>query len=218
MFTGIIEDIGRVKSVEKRAAFGRIKIETALDLNEVKTGGSISVNGVCLTVTVLSKGVFDADLSDETLRVTTIGTAVKAGDKVNLERALTLSKPLGGHLVTGHVDGLGTIKSRTFRMDYMDLEVEVPAELMGQIVLKGSVAVDGISLTVAEVKPSGFRVAVIPQTLKETTLLLRREGSKVNIETDIIGKYVEKFFLAGRKKEITEDFLAEHGFFTKGRS
>ena len=217
MFTGIIEDIGRVKSVEKREAFGRIKIETSLDLNEVKTGGSISVNGVCLTVTVLSKGVFDADLSDETLRVTTIGT-LKAGDKVNLERALTLSKPLGGHLVTGHVDGLGTVSSRTFRMDYMDFEVEVPAELMGQIVLKGSVAVDGISLTIAEVKPSGFRVAVIPQTLKETTLLLRREGSKVNIETDIIGKYVEKFFLAGRKKEITEDFLAEHGFFTKGRS
>jgi len=217
MFTGIIEDIGRVKFVEKREAFGRIKIETSLDLNEVKTGGSISVNGVCLTVTVLSKGVFDADLSDETLRVTTIGT-LKAGDKVNLERALTLSKPLGGHLVTGHVDGLGTVSSRTFRMDYMDFEVEVPAELMGQIVLKGSVAVDGISLTIAEVKPSGFRVAVIPQTLKETTLLLRREGSKVNIETDIIGKYVEKFFLAGRKKEITEDFLAEHGFFTKGRS
>lgn len=217
MFTGIIEDIGRVKSVEKREAFGRIKIETSLDLNEVRTGGSISVNGVCLTVTVLSRGAFDADLSDETLRVTTLGT-LKTGDKVNLERALTLSKPLGGHLVAGHVDGLGTVRSRTFRMDYMDLEVEVPAELMGQMVLKGSVAVDGISLTIAEVKQSGFRAAVIPQTLKETTLLLRREGSKVNIETDIIGKYVEKFFLAGGKKEITEDFLAEHGFFTKGRS
>jgi len=217
MFTGIIEDIGRVKSVEKLEAFGRIKIETSLDLNEVKTGGSISVSGVCLTVTVLSRGAFDADLSDETLRVTTLGT-LKAGDKVNLERALTLSKPLGGHLVTGHVDGLGTVRSRTFRMDYMDLEVEVPSELMGQMVLKGSVAVDGISLTIADVNQSGFRVAVIPQTLKETTLLLRSEGSKVNIETDIIGKYVEKFFLAGRKKEITEDFLAEHGFFTKGRS
>ncbi len=214
MFTGIIEDVGRVKSVEKREASGRIKIETALDLDEVRTGGSISVNGVCLTVTRLSRGVFDADLSDETLRVTTLGT-LKDGDKVNLERALTLSRPLGGHLVTGHVDGLGTIRSRAIRSDYMDLEVEVPSELMAQIVLKGSVAVDGISLTVAGVGLKGFKVAVIPQTLKETTLLLRAEGSKVNVETDIIGKYVEKFFLAGRKTEITEDFLAEHGFFKK---
>ncbi len=214
MFTGIIEDVGSVKSVEKKDTFGRIKIETILDLKEVGTGGSISVNGVCLTVTVFSKDSFDADLSEETLRVTTLGS-IKAGDKVNLERALTLSKPLGGHLVTGHIDGIGSIKAKVFKTDYMDLDVDLPEELMTLIVKKGSVAVDGISLTIAGVTETGFRVAVIPQTLNGTTLLLKREGSTVNIETDIIGKYVEKLLSAQREKVLTEDFLSEHGFLKK---
>ncbi len=211
MFTGIIEDIGRVKSIEKKGAFGRIKIETSLDGIEI--GGSIAVSGVCLTVTALSKGAFDADLSNETLGTTTIGM-LKSGDDVNLERALTLSKPLGGHLVTGHVDGLGAVASAAVKTDFMSLEVEAPPALMSQIVLKGSISVDGVSLTIAGVASSGFNISVIPQTLKATTLGRLGKGSKVNVETDIIGKYVEKF-LSGGKKAITEDFLAMHGFFSK---
>ncbi|MDP2690272.1 MAG: riboflavin synthase [Deltaproteobacteria bacterium] len=210
MFTGIIEDIGTVKSIEKKGAFGRIVIETALDLAGARVGDSISVDGSCLTVTGVSQGAFGADLSDETLRVTTLGS-LKKGSRVNLEPALTLSRPLGGHLVTGHVDGVGTIKRKVLKGESMDLEVSCPKALMGQIVKKGSVAVDGISLTVAELMDDGFRVAVIPHTLKKTTLLAKKEGERVNIETDVIGKYVEKHFSSGRKG-ITGDFLSEHGF------
>ena len=213
MFTGIIEDVGTVKSVEKKGPSGRIGIETALDLSLVRVGDSISVNGSCLTVTAVSKGVFTADLSNETLSVTTLGELM-AGEKVNIESALTLARPLGGHMVTGHVDGVGTIKRKLSTGDAIDLYVSCPAPLMGQIVKKGSVAVDGISLTVAELTPDGFRVAVIPHTLARTTLMQKREGARVNVETDLIGKYVEKHLASG-KKGITEDFLSEHGFFKK---
>ncbi|MFQ5736517.1 MAG: riboflavin synthase [Thermodesulfobacteriota bacterium] len=213
MFTGIIEDVGSVKSIEKKGPSGRIGIETTLDLSGIRTGDSIAVDGSCLTVTRVSKGSFMADLSDETLRVTTLGS-LESGARVNIEPALTLSRPLGGHMVTGHVDGVGTIVRKARRGEAMDLEVSCPAELMGQIVKKGSVAVDGISLTVAELLPGGFRVAVIPHTMKRTTLPDKREGARVNIETDVIGKYVEKYFASG-SKGITEDFLSEHGFFRR---
>ncbi|MBI5644112.1 MAG: riboflavin synthase [Deltaproteobacteria bacterium] len=213
MFTGIIEDIGKVKSIEKRGAFGRITIETSVSLAEVAIGDSIAIDGACLTVTGKSTGSFTADLSDETLRVTTLGD-LKSGSAVNLERALTLSKPLGGHLVTGHVDAVGTIKRKTAKGDSIDLEVDIPAHQMGQAVKKGSITVDGISLTIAELTATGFKVAVIPHTLKRTTLPGKPEGARVNIETDLIAKYVEKYFNAG-KKGVSEDFLAEHGFFKK---
>jgi len=213
MFTGIIESIGTVKSIEKRGAFGKINIATAMNLESVKPGDSIAVNGACLTVTEVSSGVFTADLSDETLGVTTLGD-LGAGDSVNLELALTFSKPLGGHLVTGHIDGVGVIRRKVKKGDSMDIEVALPEALRSQVVKKGSVAIDGISLTVADVTAEGLRSAIIPHTLKKTTLISKPEGARVNIETDIIGKYVEKYFLSA-KKGVTEGFLEEHGFFKK---
>ncbi|MBI4948600.1 MAG: riboflavin synthase [Deltaproteobacteria bacterium] len=213
MFTGIIEDVGRVKSIEKKGAFGRITIETALSLDEVSFGDSIAINGACLTVVGKAQGSFSADLSEETFAGTTLGE-LQAGVRVNLERALTLSKPLGGHMVSGHVDGIGRILKKTPKGGAMDIEVEVPDTLMGQVVRKGSIAIDGISLTIAEITRFGIRAAIIPHTFNKTTLLDKPDGAKVNIETDVIGKYVERYLSSG-KKGVTEDFLAEHGFLKK---
>ncbi|MBI5888437.1 MAG: riboflavin synthase [Deltaproteobacteria bacterium] len=236
MFTGIIEAIGRVKSVEKKGASGRITIEALVDLarenvrplSGVNLGDSISVNGACLTVTEIKKCVegghplFSADMSAETLKLTTLGT-LKSGAHVNLEAALTLSKPLGGHIVTGHVDGIGTIRKKSANGRHVDLEISVPERLMSQIVKKGSIAVDGISLTVTEVGLSPlrgldfFKTAIIPHTLEKTTLPSKAEGSTVNIETDVLAKYVERFLSAKEgKKGVSEEFLKEHGFFKKG--
>ncbi|MBI5827457.1 MAG: riboflavin synthase [Deltaproteobacteria bacterium] len=218
MFTGIIEGAGTVKSIEKKGASGRITVETNFPIEGTRPGDSIAVNGVCLTVDALSGDSFSADVSGETLLVTTLG-GLRKREKVNVERALTLSRPLGGHIVTGHIDGVGFIKKKSARKDNLDLEVGVGPELMAYIVKKGSVAVDGISLTVAGLTAEGFRVAVIPHTLRKTTLELKAEGDKVNIETDIIGKYVEKFmtgFLTEGKKGVNEAFLEEHGFL-RGR-
>jgi riboflavin synthase len=219
MFTGIIEARGTVKSVEKKGSSGRITVETASEpeyLKGVKPGDSISVDGVCLTM-AFQPGVtaFTADISGETLRLTTLGE-LKPGDRVNLERSL-LSKPLGGHFVTGHVDGTGTIKRKLFVGENVELEVSVPYELKKQIVRKGSVSIDGISLTVAELTESGFRAAIVPHTLKMTTLSVKKEGGRVNIETDIIGKYVERFLSGSKKEGVTEDFLIEHGFILKDK-
>jgi len=213
MFTGIIEAVGTVKSIDKKGLFGRIVVESGLDLTRIRVGDSIAVNGSCLTVTELSSASFAADISAETFKVTTLGD-LAPGARVNIEPALTLDRPLGGHMVSGHVDGVGVIRKKVARGASAALEVSCPAALMGQIVKKGSVAVDGISLTVAELVADGFTVAVIPHTLKKTTLPDKGEGARVNIETDVIGKYVEKYFASG-KRPITEDFLSEHGFFRK---
>ncbi|MBI5238000.1 MAG: riboflavin synthase [Deltaproteobacteria bacterium] len=216
MFTGIIEEIGRVKSVEKQGASGRITVEADIPPDTVKCGDSIAIEGVCLTITGLLKGAFHADISEETLRLTTLGS-LKSGDRVNIERALTLSKPLGGHIVTGHVDGSGTIKGMARRGEFIDMELGVPAPLMAHIVNKGSVAIDGISLTITGCGPDGFKVSLIPHTLKNTALSFKGPGSKVNIETDIIAKYVERLLSsAGKSQGISEDFLSEHGFLRKG--
>ncbi len=210
MLTGIIEDVGTVKSIEKRGSSGRITVETSLDTSVLKVGDSVAVDGACLTLTELFRASCTADISEETLRVTTLG-GLGAGSRVNLEPALTLSKPLGGHMVTGHVDGVGRISRISGRGGHIDFEVECPVEHMRQIVRKGSVAVDGISLTAASITRTGFAVAVIPHTVEKTTLGLKKEGMPVNIETDIIGKYVESF-LKGSKGSVTEEFLSEHGF------
>ncbi|MFQ5465259.1 MAG: riboflavin synthase [Thermodesulfobacteriota bacterium] len=210
MFTGIIEDVGAVKSIEKKGSSGRITVETSLDLSAIKEGDSIAVDGACLTVTGLGGGSFTADLSDETLRATTL-SGLETGSRVNLEHAMTLAKPLGGHLVTGHVDGIGRVTSAVARQGSTDLEITAPEPLMPLVVLKGSVAVDGISLTVAGLTRTGFRVAVIPHTLDRTTLPLKKAGSRVNIETDIIGKYVDRL-LRARSGGVTRDLLAEEGF------
>ncbi len=235
MFTGIIEGRGTVKSVEKKGASGRISIEAPLDLKGLNTGDSIAVDGVCLTITSIegtarglggeghsvpgsgAGGVFTADLSVETLGTTTLGKR-SAGDHVNIERPLTLAKPLGGHLVTGHIDAVGSVLNRVSRGDFIDFEFAVPRELSAHLVKKGSVAVDGISLTIAGLTPDGFRAALIPHTLKLTTLGSKVPGDHVNIETDIIAKYVERL-LAGARGQggagVTEDLLSEHGFLDK---
>jgi len=210
VFTGIIEDVGTVKSIEKRGSSGRITVETSLDTSAFNVGDSVAVNGACLTLTSVKRGSFTADISEETLNVTTLG-GLGPGASVNLEPALTLSKPLGGHMVTGHVDATGRIKSLVNRAGYIDLTVECPEALMKQVVRKGSVSVDGISLTVASMTKDTFSVAVIPHTVERTTLGDKREGTAVNIETDVIGKYVERF-MKGVNCSITEDFLSEHGF------
>lgn len=213
MFTGIIEATGTVKSVEKKGLSGRITVETALDLTGVSRGDSVNVDGVCLTVTALSKGAFTADISGETLRLTTLGEQ-RPGGTVNLERALTPQKPLGGHFVTGHIDGTGTIKKKSTTPGNVELDVSVPDALARQLVRKGSVTIDGISLTVADLIDGGFRTAIIPHTLEVTTLSGKGEGAKVNIETDIIGKYVERFLAGPKKGTVTEGFLIEHGFIS----
>lgn len=217
MFTGIIEDVGAVKSVEKKGVSGRINIETTLDLTHVGVGESIAVDGACLTVTRISPRSFSADVSEETLSLTTIGK-LKRGDNVNLERPLTASKFLGGHIVTGHIDGTGAIKSVKEAGGYSDIEFAVLPEISRQIVKKGSVAVDGISLTVVELTSVGFRVVIIPHTIKRATLINKGKGSLVNIETDIIAKYVERFLsgITGANKGITEEYLREHGFLRRG--
>ncbi len=213
MFTGIIEDIGRVKAVEKTGDSGKIEIISSLDLSQLPAGSSISVDGACLTIIdgQRSRTSFSADLSNETLSKTTFGKGLAAGRLVNIERPLTLDKPLGGHLVTGHVDTIGVIRKKVLRGAFLELELELPQALTGQVVKKGSIAIDGISLTVTEVSARGVGVAIIPHTLKKTTLPNKSIGGFVNIETDIIAKYVERA-LAGRGGGITEGLLQGHGF------
>ncbi|MBI5234984.1 MAG: riboflavin synthase [Deltaproteobacteria bacterium] len=211
MFTGIIEAQGAVKSVEKKGVSGRIHISAGIDLTVSGIGGSIAINGVCLTITTFDDKGFVADISDETLRSTTLGVLVY-GSPVNIERALTLTKPLGGHLVTGHVDGIGRLTGKRRSGAGAEFEFSAPEALLRQIVRKGSVAVDGLSLTVAALTDNGFTVAVIPHTLATTTFGNLKIGAEVNIETDIIGKYVDRYLSGRAQGGITEGFLAEHGF------
>ncbi len=218
MFTGIIEECGKVKSIEKGTVSGKIEIAVPGSFfagRKVELGESIAVEGACLTVTAFSDDGFTADISGETFSLTTLG-AFKPNDRVNLERALTLATPIGGHLVTGHIDGVGTITKKIVTGSGIEMEIKVPDDLRPGLVFKGSIAVDGISLTIASVTREGVRIVLIPHTLANTTLEEKTVGAKVNIETDIIGKYVENQ-VEGNKKEgrVTEGFLAEHGFLNK---
>ncbi len=214
MFTGIIEDIGRVKSVVKNGDSAKIEITSSLDLSRLPAGSSIAVDGACLTITdgPRSKNSFTADLSSETLAGTTFGRGLATGRAVNLERPLTLEKPLGGHLVTGHVDAVALIKKKTLKGAFLVLEVELPQELLSQVVVKGSITIDGISLTVTSVLGRHIGLAIIPHTLKETTLPGKGVGGFVNIETDIIAKYVERSLASREGQGITKGLLTEHGF------
>ncbi len=191
MFTGIIEEMGIVKSIKSKV----ITIEANKIFDDLKLGDSVAVNGTCLTVSSFegktSPKIFNADITSETLSRTNLGN-LKSGFKVNLERALTLNGRLGGHIVLGHIDGVGIIKNISKNAEDIELTIEVPPNLIKYIIEKGSVAVDGISLTVAKVNKNYFSVAIIPHTLKETILYYKKAGDKVNIENDIIGKYVEK--------------------------
>ena len=179
-------------------------------------GDSVAVNGTCLTVSNFDNKIFNADVTQETLNRTNLGS-LKNGSKVNLERAMTLSGRFGGHIVSGHIDGVGSIKSMKKDDNAIILTIEVPKHLMKYIVEKGSVAVDGISLTVASLTDNTFSIFLIPHTLKETVLYYKKEGDKVNIENDVIGKYVERLLTFkedndGKKSNITMEFLLKNGF------
>jgi riboflavin synthase len=216
MFTGIIQDIGTIQSVDRRAGGVLLTVSTRLDLRTIKIGESIAVDGVCLTAVRLSGQTFTAEVSPETLERSTLRQA-KRGGAVNLELPLTLSDLLGGHLVAGHVDGTAEITDIFPRGNFLWFRFTVPPELSRYLIEKGSVAVDGISLTVAGAQEGEFSVSVIPHTAETTTLGKKKTGDPVNIEIDQIAKYVEKF-LMGRKEpgregsRIDAGFLAEHGF------
>jgi riboflavin synthase len=216
MFTGIIQGMGVIRSLTRQGADARLEVETSLTLDDVSIGDSIAVNGVCLTVTAKTTRTFKADVSAETLSRTILGNA-KIGGKTNLEKALRLGDFLGGHLVLGHVDGIGRIITRTVKANSVIIKVELEADLMRYIVEKGSVAVDGISLTVNRCEKTSFYVSMIPHTAEMTTLGHKKAGEAVNIETDIIGKYVEKLAgpYAGNAQAgsgLSVDFLSRHGF------
>ena len=196
MFTGIVEEIGTIESVSRSTQSARLRIKAGKLLEDAKTGDSICTSGVCLTISKLSQGSFEADVMAETMRKTKLG-ALKSGSKVNLERALQLTTRLGGHLVSGHIDGTGTLLSAVREDHAVWLTIAAEPDILRYIVKRGSVAVDGVSLTAAKVSESNLQVSVIPHTQAETTLLTLRTGEQVNLECDIIAKYVERLFPGG---------------------
>ena len=206
MFTGIIEEVGRVTSVQS----GKITIAAAGILQDAELGGSVDVNGACLTITSFTTGAFSVDIMSETLKRTNLGL-LSAGDRVNLERPLALGGRLGGHLVQGHVDATGRVASVRWDGEAKLIRVEAPAEVMRYVLEKGFVAVDGISLTVVAKDTSSFQVSVVDYTRQHTTLGERQVGSRVNLEVDIIAKYVEQLGQA-RSSGVTLDFLQGQGF------
>ena len=214
MFTGIVEELGTVKQVVSGSAWGQIEIAGQKVLEGTKLGDSIAVNGVCLTVTNLRSGSFTADVMAETMRRSNLGS-LKKGDQVNLERAMAADGRFGGHMVSGHIDGTGVISQMKQEGNAVWLTVDTSEELMRLIVEKGSIAIDGISLTVAKEMPGAFQVSIIPHTGEETTLLKKKTGAVVNLENDMIGKYVEKLMRKepeGGGSSLTLDFLKQHGF------
>jgi len=206
MFTGIVEEVGRVTS----APSGKLVISASEVLRGVELGGSMAVNGVCLTITSFNTSSFSVDIMLETLKRTNLGL-LSAGDEVNLERPLTLGKPLGGHLVQGHVDDTGRVASITWEGEAMLFRFEAPHEVMRYVVEKGFIAVDGVSLTIVAKDANSFQVSVVDFTRKHTTLGTRRVGDLVNLEVDIMAKYVEQVSQP-RRSGITVGFLQEHGF------
>lgn len=203
MFTGIVEELGTLVAVEELADAARVRVRGPEVASDARRGDSIAVNGVCLTVVEAAGGEFTADVMAETLRRSDLGE-LRPGDPVNLERPVALGGRLGGHLVQGHVDGVGVVLSRTPSEHWEVVEISLPAELARYLVPKGSVTVDGASLTVVEVRdgesgePGRFSVSLIPTTLAVTTLGSKQPGARVNLEVDIVGKYVERLLSAGR--------------------
>jgi riboflavin synthase len=217
MFTGIIEELGTVRRLEKSAAGASVVIAASQVLNGLKIGDSIAVSGPCLTVTAFDRESFTAFVMPETLTRSTLGE-LKPGHRVNLERALALGGRLGGHMVSGHIDAVVTLAGYKSQGEAMLLNFEAPQVLLRYIVPKGSVALDGVSLTVIEVEDNGFSVGVIPHTGRETTLGTKEVGAPLNLEVDLISKYVEKMLeprLSGGEKQsgkITMDLLVEKGY------
>lgn len=215
MFTGIVEEIGTIKRFNISGNSGCIEIEAKKVLEGTKIGDSIAVNGICLTVVSMSDSSFCADVMAETVRRSSL-SELSEGDSVNLERAMAADGRFGGHIVSGHIDGTGVIVSKVQEENAVWVTIEAPEEILNYIVEKGSICIDGISLTVASVSDRDFKVSVIPHTGEETTLLKKKTGLKVNLENDIIGKYVGKLMnISGGEKKasnITMDFLIENGF------
>lgn len=218
MFTGIIEEIGTIARIRKGTASAVLEIQAKTVLEGTKIGDSIAVNGICLTVTGMHPGKFTADVMAETLRRSSLGD-LQQGSQVNLERAMAADGRFGGHIVSGHIDGTGRIVAMTPEDVAVWVEIEASESLLRYIVEKGSIAIDGISLTVAKLTGQGFAVSLIPHTGAETTLLRRKPGDIVNLENDIVGKYVERFLTlptSGMEQQkqsgIDLDFLAGHGY------
>ena len=212
MFTGIVEETGKIASFQKSANGASIEVECKQVLEGTKLGDSIAINGCCQTVTALTKNGFCARVSDETLSVTTF-EKLKPGDFVNLERALCLNSRLGGHIVSGHIDCRGKFLSAKKLTDFYNLTFEIPAGQTKYVVHKGSITVNGISLTIAKLSGNTFECAIIPHTYENTTLHNLVPGDFVNIETDILGKYIEKLLPAqDNKSSIDMKFLQENGF------
>ncbi len=213
MFTGLIEEIGIIKGVAIGYKSGRLKIGCSKMLEDIKIGDSISVNGICLTVTSFDNSTFEVDFMPETAKVTNI-SFMNTGSRVNLERALMVGDRLGGHIVSGHVDGFGTIVSFKEFENSTVVEIEAERTLMKYIIKKGSIAIDGASLTVGDITKDSFILSIIPHTKKETTLLDKKIGEKINIECDSIGKYIERI-LDFKEKDVvpmTMEFLNKNGF------
>ena len=216
MFTGLIEEIGTIKNINRAQKSIRISINATKVLEDAKIGDSIAVNGTCLTVVELAANWFTADVMPETVNKTVLATLTN-GDKVNLERTLRVGDRLGGHIVSGHVDSVGTIISRTQDDNAIIFKIRADEATMRYVIKKGSIAIDGTSLTVVNCEVNWFSVSIIPHTLDMTVLGVKQVGATVNLETDIIGKYVEKLLATtpvenNSKKELTIDFFAENGF------
>lgn len=209
MFTGIVESMGTVKRITRKGEDAHLFIDTSMNLDDLKIGDSIAINGACLTVTDKTGSIFSADVSAETMARTNI-KLLKSGEKVNLEKSLRMNSFLGGHLVLGHVDGMGKIQEKVTKANSIQFGVEIDNALSRYVVEKGSVAVDGLSLTVNSCEKNRIYVNIIPHTARNTTLGFKKVADLVNIETDIIAKYIEKFLTPG--KGIDMNFLAEHGF------
>lgn len=216
MFTGIVEEVGRINGIKKGEKSSKLIISGKRVIENTKLGDSICTNGVCLTVTNLSGSTFEADVMAETLRRSNLGK-LTIGSKINLERALSLETRLGGHIVSGHIDGVGQVISLIKEDNATWVTVSCEDSLLRYIVEKGSIAIDGISLTVAYVDDQCFKVSIIPHTGEETILLDKKSGDSVNIECDVIGKYVEKLLGCNNDKpvkasSISEEFLRSNGF------
>ena len=222
MFTGIIEEIGEIKNIKHGSRSAVLTIKGSIVTQDSKVGDSIAVNGVCLTATCIDRVIFTADVMAETMRRSSLGE-LRAGSKVNLERAMLCNGRFGGHIVSGHIDGTGTIRNMEREDNAVWVTVAASEDILKYIVKKGSIAIDGISLTVAYVDDEVFKVSIIPHTAGETTLLTKTKGDVVNLENDIIGKYVEKLMGYGDKDGQAEkgtnshsgidmDMLSRNGF------
>jgi len=214
MFTGLVEEKGQVNSISISGKNFSIKINAETVMEGIKIGDSVSTNGVCLTVSAFDKSSFTADVMPETYRRTNL-RALKLGEHVNLERAMMLGDRFGGHIVSGHVDGVGEIISFKKEANAIWVTIKAQPEIMKYILMKGSVCTDGISLTVAHVEKEYFKVSLIPETARATTIADKKTGDLINIECDIVGKYIERFMLFKEpesKSHVTEELLMQNGF------